>query len=356
MSEIGPDSLSSEEIVRRIRDLPEEALLGKPAPHHQNARAFSANSTAMSEIESDPLSSDEIVRRIRNLPEEALFGNPAPHHQNARASSVNPDDALRLESQFPGAVCVGMDIKNGVCRIAMEMTGLATCPDCGTACTKFHGYVIRRLRDCPFAGVEHVEVRVRIRRVKCSCGSLRQEVVKWIQPRQSLTVQFHELLQAELRQETSLTKIAEKYNVNWHAVKEVDKWQLSHYFRDVDVSKLRRLAIDEFALHKGHRYATTFLDLDSGAIIFVEEGKTLNAVKKGFEYLENKGVLDQIEAVAGDMNTGLSLLVVQYCPKADLVDDVFHVVPNFKDMIDKARLQIIRDFDTKARREKTPAS
>lgn len=305
----------------------------------------------MPEIVPDSFSSDEIVRQIRNLPEEDLPKQSTPRPKKTKTYVAKSVIDPRLENQYPGAVCVGMLCESGVCRIAMVMTGTATCPNCGAACTKFHGYETRRLRDCPFAGAEHVEVQIRIRRVKCTCGCRRQEAVAWIQPHKRMTVQYYALLQAELRQETSINKISVKHNLNWHAIKEVDKWQLSYYFSDVDVSRLRRLAIDEFALHKGHRYATTFMDLDTGAIIFVVQGKTLNAVRKGFEHLKNKGVLDQIEAVACDMNAGFPRLVAEYCPKADLVYDLFHVVSNFKDMVKEARLQIIRNCDTKARRE-----
>lgn len=304
-----------------------------------------------------PSNLDELIHQIKTMPEQDLPEDEQPGKsvsgsKDARISVAKPVPDCRLESQYPGTVCIGMQSKNGECRIALAMSGFAICPDCGGECDKFHGYETRRLRDCPFAGAEYVEVQVRVRRVKCKCGGTKREAVSWIQPHKRMTVQFYAMLQSELRQETSLNKVAVKHNVNWHAVKEADKWQLLHYFHEVDVSKLRRVAIDEFALHKGHRYATTFMDLDTGAIFFVVEGKTLNAVRAGFEYLKAKGVLDQIEAVACDMNAGFPRLVAEYCPKADLVYDLFHVVSNFKDMIREARLQIIRNCESKARKEK----
>ena len=35
------------------------------------------------------------------------------------------------------------------------------------------------------------------------------------------------------------------------------------------------LAVDEFAIHKGHRYATCVMDLVTGEIIWVGKGRTI---------------------------------------------------------------------------------
>ena len=56
-------------------------------------------------------------------------------------------------------------------------------------------------------------------------------------------------------------------------------------FDDPDVSSLRRMAIDEFAIHKGHKYATAFMDLDAGKVFYVVKGKTQNAIEVVFQVL-----------------------------------------------------------------------
>ena len=38
----------------------------------------------------------------------------------------------------------------------------------------------------------------------------------------------------------------------------------------------RFLAVDEFAIHKGHSYATCVLDLESGEVLWVGKGRAVN--------------------------------------------------------------------------------
>ena len=44
--------------------------------------------------------------------------------------------------------------------------------------------------------------------------------------------------------------------------------------------KLRQIAIDEISIGKGHRYVTIVLDLKSGAVVFVGEGKGAEALER----------------------------------------------------------------------------
>jgi transposase len=41
---------------------------------------------------------------------------------------------------------------------------------------------------------------------------------------------------------------------------------------------LRYIAIDEIAIRKGHRYLTVVMDLKSGAVVFVVNGKGADAL------------------------------------------------------------------------------
>lgn len=51
------------------------------------------------------------------------------------------------------------------------------------------------------------------------------------------------------------------------------------------------MAIDEIAVKKGHRYLTVVLDLESGAVIFVGDGKGAKGVGT---------ILEKVEAFSGN--------------------------------------------------------
>lgn len=109
--------------------------------------------------------------------------------------------------------------------------------------------------------------------------------------------------------------------------------------------------MDEFALHKGHRYATVVLDAQRMRVLWVGEGNSRVAIRPFFEALGAEGCA-RIEAVAMDMNTAMDLEVRAQCPNAEVVYDLFHVVARFgREVVDRVRVDqanALRD-DSKAR-------
>ncbi len=55
-------------------------------------------------------------------------------------------------------------------------------------------------------------------------------------------------------QAASVQAVAAFYELGWHTVKSIDKMRLRARVAEPDWSTIRYLAMDEFALHKGHRY------------------------------------------------------------------------------------------------------
>jgi len=90
----------------------------------------------------------------------------------------------------------------------------------------------------------------------------------------------------------------------------------------------KRLVMDEFALFKGHRYASVVLDADTRRVLWIGEGRSRAAIRPFFEELGPEGCA-RIEAVAMDMNTAFDLEVRQHCPQARVVYDLFHVVAKY---------------------------
>jgi len=99
-----------------------------------------------------------------------------------------------------------------------------------------------------------------------------------------------------------------------------------------------RLVMDEFALFKGHRYATVVLDADTRRVLWVGEGRSRDAIRPFFEWLGPERCA-QIQAVAMDMNTAFDLEVQKHCPNARVVYDLFHVVAKYgREVIDRVRV------------------
>lgn len=94
----------------------------------------------------------------------------------------------------------------------------------------------------------------------------------------------------------------------------------------------RHLAIDEFKLHNGYKYATAIIDWDSGHILYLAHGKKKQAV---YDFIDHVGQewMGHVEAVACDMNSDFEEAFKEKCPKTDIVYDHFHIVKNFNDKV-----------------------
>src|SRR5262249_17955977 len=100
------------------------------------------------------------------------------------------------------------------------------------------------------------------------------------------------------------------------------------------------MAIDEIAVAKGHRYLTLVLDLDSGAVKFVGDGKGADALKPFWKRLRPSGA--KIEAVAMDLSGGYESGVRAHRADAVIVFDHFHVAKRFNDKLSDLRRALYR--------------
>ena len=96
--------------------------------------------------------------------------------------------------------------------------------------------------------------------------------------------------------------------------------------------------MDEFAIKRGHRYATIFVEPNRKEVLWVCRGRSREEIRPFFEKLGPKG-RERIEAVAMDMNAAYEAEVKAQCPQAKIIYDLFHVVAKYgREVIDKVRI------------------
>ena len=99
------------------------------------------------------------------------------------------------------------------------------------------------------------------------------------------------------------------------------------------------LAVDEFAIHKGHTYATCVMDLQSGDALWVGSGRSKADFARFFEEIE-PSFLTEVKAIAMDMNASYHLLVEEKMPGVEIVYDRYHMQAQYgKDVLGVVRLQ-----------------
>ena len=95
--------------------------------------------------------------------------------------------------------------------------------------------------------------------------------------------------------------------------------------------------MDEFALFKGHQYASVVIETGNRQVMWVGEGRSRDAIRFCFEWLRPH--CEHIEAVAMDMNTDMDMEVQASWPKGRVVYDLFHVIAKFgREVIDRVRV------------------
>jgi transposase len=177
--------------------------------------------------------------------------------------------------------------------------------------------------------------------VECpKCGVVRQVDVSFADPRRSYTKAFQRYA-LELLRSMTIRDVAFHLGVGWDLIKEIQKRDLSRRFAKPKLKHLKRIAIDEIAVAKGHRYLTVVMDLDSGAVVFVGDGKGADALKPFWKRLRPSQA--KIEAVAMDMSAAYRSAVSTHLHEAKIVFDHFHIVKLFNDKLSDLRRAVYRE-------------
>lgn len=129
----------------------------------------------------------------------------------------------------------------------------------------------------------------------------------------------------------TIQDVARHLGVSWDVIKDIQKKDLKRRFGKPKLKGLHCIAIDEIAVAKGHSYRTLVMDLETGAVVFVGEGKGADALKPFWKRLKRSR--SKIEAVAMDMSPAYIEVVRTHLPKAAIVFDRFHVIKLFNDKL-----------------------
>jgi transposase len=208
------------------------------------------------------------------------------------------------------------------------------CAACGSPDVHSRGRVERRFRSLPI-GSRATFVDLPIPRVECqACGVVRQVEIPFADARRTYTCSF-ERYALELSRRMTIRDVAKHLGVSWDVIKEIQKRDLSRRYAKPKLKHLRHIAIDEIAIGKGHRYLTIVLDLESGAVVFVGDGKGADALKPFWKRLRSSKA--KIQAVAMDMSAAYRGAVSTHLPEAKIVFDRFHVMKLFNEKLSDLR-------------------
>lgn len=135
--------------------------------------------------------------------------------------------------------------------------------------------------------------------------------------------------------------MAKHTGLAWHTVKEIEKSYLEKHYKRPRLKDVKYIAIDEFAVHKGHRYMTVVMDLESRQVLYVSKGKKASSLDGFWKQLKRSGA--KVRAVAIDMSPAYIQAISENLPKAKLVFDWFHIVKLINDKLSTLRRNLYQE-------------
>ena len=229
--------------------------------------------------------------------------------------------------------------------LEVECMRAPRCASCDSENVIGRGKYTREFKAPPL-GEKKIVLRLRGQRVQCrDCHAVLWVKVDFAAPRRGYIKRLEKYVLVLLRHAT-MKDVARLVGLGWDAVKDIQKRYLSKRYRRPRLRGVRRIAIDEISIGKPHRYLTVVLDLDSGKVLFVGDGKGAEALRPFWKRV-NRCKQCKIRSVAIDMSRAYIHAVSANAPKARIVFDRFHIVKLCNEMMSKLRRALYREATEK---------
>lgn len=216
-----------------------------------------------------------------------------------------------------------------------------------------------RLRDMPVYAGTRQDLEIAYHRYRCqNCARTFCEGIPFRYPETRISERAASWISSFLRFNIPISTVQRITGVHWDTIKHIQKEIMDEAVADRRMELLmqgykpKHLAVDEFAIHKGHRYATCVMDPDTGDVLWVGKGRTKADFSIFFHEMD-MDYLSEVEAVAMDMNASYNALVSEHMPWAQIVYDRCHMQAQFgKDVLGAVRLDEARKHRDNARQLK----
>ena len=208
------------------------------------------------------------------------------------------------------------------------------CARCGSRHVIKSGSSVRRFRSVP-TGSRQTILEMTVQRLECKdCGAVQQERIHFVRGKERYTYRMKRYV-LDLCKIGTISDTAKFVRMSWDTVKDILKAELGRKYSRPDLGSLRYIGIDEFAVAKGHVYMTIVVDLESGRIVYVGNGKGADALDGLWPKLARAGC--RIEAVSTDLSEAFISAVREHLPDAVQIFDHFHIVKLMNEKLDKVR-------------------
>jgi len=209
--------------------------------------------------------------------------------------------------------------------VGIDQDAAIACPICGGP-TKRYGYEpterVWRHGDCFFFPSY---VHCRRPRIRCDKCGVKQVNAPFERKNSRFTQQFESYAMLILA-DMPMAKASKLLRCNEKSLVSMLRYWVGKAERDMDLSGVAKLAVDETSFKRGHKYVTLVIDAAKRCVIDVQNGRDAETVTRFAAKLEaHGGSRDNIKAVTSDMAPAYLSAVEANFSKAEHIIDKFHV-------------------------------
>lgn len=244
-----------------------------------------------------------------------------PHHLTSFQVTKEPESVLTVTGK-----------KLAITRGSLDLPKDRTCPHC-SGVMDIHQHHEVTLQHLPLCTKTHLLKVDRAWLKRRSCDYMEYQKIPFKATGHRITGYLKAYIMKYLSQGYTLKEVSQILDVNPSLVKAIDKQRLEVLYGNKRPTYYSsHIGIDEFLLHKRHRYATVVIDLDTGDVLFCEEGKKKEQV---YHFIEQMGPdwMSHVQAVAMDMNAQYDRAFQEKAPWVKIVYDLFHLVKLYHDKV-----------------------
>lgn len=180
-------------------------------------------------------------------------------------------------------------------------------------------------------------LEVEVRRVQCrSCGKVKREHLDFLADNPLYTRRFAFYVGRRCRSAT-VKDVAKELDLDWHAVKELDKQYLTAQLARAGPPGPKAIGIDAISIRKGHTYRIVVSDLiRRRPVWFGGQDRSEASMAQFYDWLGPKKSAG-IRLAVMDMWKPFRHATTDNAPQAAILFDKFHVIRHLNDALDKVR-------------------
>lgn len=178
-----------------------------------------------------------------------------------------------------------------------------------------------------------------------STGKVKTFEASWAKSGSGFTLLFEEFALELVKIYGCVAEVSRQLSIYpqrlWRIIRDHGKAISSE---TIDMTQVRKIGFDETSRKKGHDYITCFINLDTGELLYVTEGKSSEAVVEFEKAATLQGLeKEKVSDISIDMSPAFIAGVEKVFPSAEITFDKFHV----SQLVQKAFDNIRKSFGRK---------